>query len=140
MFLKTVLVEAGRDYWHRPITDFVPELVEAAESCSAEVDSLTCPDWNEITLGTLASHLAGLGRGRPVTPAPPAIGGVSVTSFGLPPKPVIELAQCEKRPCTRAEFHTGIPPRSACGGCLQHPNLLQRRILDPDVCSGGHHQ
>ena len=104
MFLYTFLVEAGHDYWHRPITDFVPELVEAvSESCSAEADPLTCPDWDEITLGTLASHVAGLGRGRPVTPAPPAIGGIPVTSLGLPPKPVIELAQCEKQPCTRAE-------------------------------------
>lgn len=103
MFLYTFLLEAGHDYWHRPITDFVPELVEAAESCSAEADPLTCPDWNEITLGALGSHLAGLGRGRPVTPAPPAIGGIPVTSLGLPPKPVIELAQCEKQPCTRAE-------------------------------------
>jgi CubicO group peptidase (beta-lactamase class C family) len=103
LFLYTFLVEAGHDYWHRPITDFVPELVEASESCSAEADPLTCPDWDEITLGALASHLAGLGRGRPVTPAPPKIGGVPVTSLGLPPKPVIELAQCEKQPCTRAE-------------------------------------
>lgn len=103
LLLYTFLVEAGHDYWHRPITDFIPELVEAAESCSAEADPLTCPDWDEITLGALASHLAGLGRGRPVTPAPTAIGGVPVTSLGLPPKPVIELAQCEKQPCTRAE-------------------------------------
>lgn len=103
LFLYTFLVEAGHDYWHRPITAFVPELVEAAEACSAEADPLTCPDWDEITLGALASHLAGLGRGRPVTPAPQAIGGIPVTSLGLPPKPVIELAQCEKQPCTRAE-------------------------------------
>lgn len=103
MFLYTFLVEVGHDYWHRPITDFVPELLEAAESCSAQADPLTCPDWDEITLGALASHLAGLGRGRPVTPAPPAIGGIPVTNLGLPTKPVIELAQCEKQPCTRAE-------------------------------------
>jgi CubicO group peptidase (beta-lactamase class C family) len=103
LFLYTFLVEAGHDYWHRPITDFVPELVEAAESCSAKEDPLTCPDWDEITLGALASHLAGVGRGRSVTPAPPAIGGVPVTSLGLPPKPVIELAQCVKQPCTRTE-------------------------------------
>lgn len=103
LFLYTFLVEAGHDYWHRPITDFVPELVEAADSCSAKADPLTCPDWDEITLGALASHLAGLGRGRPVTPALPTIGGLPVTSVGLPPKPLIELAQCEEQPCTRAE-------------------------------------
>jgi CubicO group peptidase (beta-lactamase class C family) len=81
----------------------VPELAEAAKSCSAKDDPLTCPDWEEITLGALASHLAGLGRGRPVSPAPTAIGGLPITSFGLPPKPEVELLQCEKQPCTRAE-------------------------------------
>jgi CubicO group peptidase (beta-lactamase class C family) len=103
LFLYTFLVEVGHAHWHQPITDFVPELAEAAESCSAKLDPLTCPDWNEITLGALASHLAGLGRGRPVMPAPTAIGGVPVTNLGLPPQPPVGLAQCESQPCTRAE-------------------------------------
>jgi len=103
LFLYTFLVEVGHAHWHRPITDFVPELAEAAESCSAELDPLTCPDWDEITLGALASHLAGLGRGRPVTPAPTVIGGVPVTDLGLPPQPLVGLVQCESQPCTRAE-------------------------------------
>lgn len=103
LFLYTFLVEVGHAHWHRPITDFVPELAEAAESCSAESDPLTCPDWHEITLGALASHLAGLGRGRTVMPAPTVIGGVPVTNLGLPPQPLVGLAQCESQPCTRAE-------------------------------------
>jgi CubicO group peptidase (beta-lactamase class C family) len=64
---------------------------------------LTCPAWDDITLGALASHLAGLGRGRPVTPAPTEINNVPVTSLGLPAKPVVALAQCKSQPCTRAE-------------------------------------
>ena len=96
-------MEAGHDYWHRPITDFIPELVEAAKSCSAETDPLACPDWEDITLGALASHLAGLGRGRPVAPAPPTLGGIPVTNFGLPPKPIVEVQQCKTQSCTRAE-------------------------------------
>lgn len=31
------------------------------------------------------------------------IGGVPVTSLGLPPKPLVELSQCQTQPCTRAE-------------------------------------
>ena len=30
LFLYTFLVEVGHAHWHRPITDFVPELAEAA--------------------------------------------------------------------------------------------------------------
>ena len=103
IFLYTFLVEVGHAHWHRSITDFIPELAEAAESCSAELDPLTCPDWNEITLGALASHLAGLGRGGPFAPAPTAIGGVPVTDLGLPPQPLVDIKQCESQPCTRGE-------------------------------------
>jgi CubicO group peptidase (beta-lactamase class C family) len=103
LFLYTFLVEVGHAHWHRPITNFIPELAEAAQSCSAELDPLTCPDWHEITLGALASHLSGLGRGGPVTPALTAIGGVPVTDLGLPPQPLIAIKQCESQPCTRAE-------------------------------------
>jgi CubicO group peptidase (beta-lactamase class C family) len=97
------LLEAGHAYWQKPITDFVPELVEAAQNCSAEKDPLTCADWENIDLGSLASHLAGLGRGRPVTPALTAINGIPVTSLGLPAEPVVALTQCKSQPCTRAE-------------------------------------
>lgn len=64
---------------------------------------MTCPDWQEITLGALASHTAGIGRGRPITPALTEIGGIPVTALGLPPQPLIDLAQCENQPCTPAE-------------------------------------
>lgn len=64
---------------------------------------MTCPDWEDITLGALASHLTGLGRGRPVTPAQTVLGGIPVTGLGLPPTPVVELSQCKTQPCTRAE-------------------------------------
>lgn len=96
-------MEVGHDHWHRKITELVPELAEAAASCSAESDPLTCPDWHEITLGALASHLAGVGRGRPVTPAEQDIQGVPVVDLGLPPEPTTEFEQCESQPCTRAE-------------------------------------
>ena len=103
LFLYTFLVEVGHAHWHRPVTDLLPELAEAAKACSSEEHPLTCPDWEEITLGALASHLAGIGRGRPVTPAPPTIQGMPVTDLGLPPVPSIPLQQCENQPCTRAE-------------------------------------
>ncbi|KAM0722514.1 hypothetical protein Q7P37_001955 [Cladosporium fusiforme] len=103
LFIYNFLVEVGHDHWHRPITDLVPELEEAAASCSAKSDPWTCPDWDEITLGALASHISGAGRGRPVAPAYTDIEGVPVTDFGLPPQPKIDLEQCKSQPCTRAE-------------------------------------
>jgi len=55
----TILVEVGHAYWHRPVTDFVPELAAAAASCNSTAEPLLCVDWHGITLGALASHLAG---------------------------------------------------------------------------------
>ena len=56
------LIEAGPRYWNYPITEFVPELAAAAEECSAEEDPVDCIDWEDITLGALASNLAGVPR------------------------------------------------------------------------------
>ncbi|KAK5108392.1 hypothetical protein LTR62_008348 [Meristemomyces frigidus] len=54
------LIEVGMKYWGHPITDFVPELAAAARNCSASPDPVDCTDWSEITLGALASHMAGI--------------------------------------------------------------------------------
>ena len=56
------LTELGPKYWNRPVTEFVPRLKQAAENCSASEDSADCADWDAITLGSLASHMAGIGR------------------------------------------------------------------------------
>ena len=56
------LIEVGPTYWSHPITEFVPALASAAEQCSASQDPVDCIDWNDVTLGALASHMAGLPR------------------------------------------------------------------------------
>lgn len=56
------LIEAGPSYWNHPITEFVPALATAAEKCSAARDAVDCIDWTDITLGALASHMAGIPR------------------------------------------------------------------------------
>ena len=56
------LIEAGPSYWNHPVTEFVPELTEAAAKCSALTDPVDCIDWDDMTLGVLASHMARLPR------------------------------------------------------------------------------
>lgn len=56
------LIEAGWKYWGHPITEFIPQLKSAAQNCSATSNAVDCIDWDEVTLGALASHMAGLPR------------------------------------------------------------------------------
>nr|OQO26206.1 hypothetical protein B0A51_06005 [Rachicladosporium sp. CCFEE 5018] len=99
----TYLVEVGHAYWDRPVTEFVPELAAAATNCSFAKDPLECTDWSSITLGALASHMAGIARGHTPAPPPTSVGGIPITSFGLPPKPPVALPQCSENPCLRED-------------------------------------
>lgn len=54
------LLAAGDQSWNDPITNFIPELQEIA--LTQEPDSTSNVDWESITVGALASHLAGIGR------------------------------------------------------------------------------
>ena len=53
----TFLVKLGEAYWDRPITDFIPQLASAAEG-----DPTKNVQWKEVTLGALASQMAGITR------------------------------------------------------------------------------
>lgn len=54
------LLAAGDDSWNEPITSFIPELLDIAEA--QDLDPTSNVDWESITVGALASHLAGVGR------------------------------------------------------------------------------
>lgn len=60
----TLLAEVGFKYVNDPITKWVPELstVAAAEACNENPVSNVA--WNEVTVGALASHMAGINRDR----------------------------------------------------------------------------
>lgn len=52
------LVQAGDKYFNNPISEFIPELSQAnISSINGQL-----PDWSSITIGQLASHMAGLSR------------------------------------------------------------------------------
>ena len=55
------LLHNGLELWQRPITDYVRELARLSQdSCTAsDLDSVR---WEEVTLGSLASHMSGIGR------------------------------------------------------------------------------
>jgi hypothetical protein len=61
------LSEAGDTYFSKPITDFVPELAQAAKN-TAQYSSINSTRWNDVTIGALASQQAGIGRDGTVIP------------------------------------------------------------------------
>ena len=58
--ILTFLYEAGEKYLNDPITDWVPELADLADK--AADDPVLNVDWDGITIGALASHMAGIVR------------------------------------------------------------------------------
>lgn len=52
------LIEAGDAHFNDPITKFVPEL--AALAANQTGNALTKVAWDDITIGELASHMAGI--------------------------------------------------------------------------------
>jgi hypothetical protein len=59
----TFLAEAGDVYWTTPITKFIPELAKfEGRSSRPDFDPVRETDWDDITIGALASQVSGLGR------------------------------------------------------------------------------
>lgn len=95
------LANAGDELWNHPITEYVPELAEAANATEDETD-VDAVRWRDVTIGSLASHLAGISRD---------LWGTSgleqqATLLGFPPVPPPEGSYCDgtpevKFPCDR---------------------------------------
>ncbi|KAM0286425.1 hypothetical protein ACHAQH_000851 [Verticillium albo-atrum] len=60
LFVYTLLVHSGLANLHDPVTKWVPELAAAANDSANLVEKY---QWDQITIGALASHLAGINRG-----------------------------------------------------------------------------
>jgi CubicO group peptidase (beta-lactamase class C family) len=57
------LAELGDVHWNQPITDFIPELASlSAQAASNPFDRVRQTAWEDITIGSLASQVSGLGR------------------------------------------------------------------------------
>lgn len=110
----TFLIEAGDSSFGHPVAKYVPELLEAAQTTNPTADSLDNVAWDEITIGELASHMAGIGRdfegigkiGGPFFPVDNPL------ALGLPPLNASEIPVCAGGPfCTRAQFFEDFPKR-----------------------------
>lgn len=89
----TFLVNAGIQVWNDPITQYVPELAQAAKSTEDDSD-VDVIRWDDVTIGSLASHLAGVSRD---------VWGSSssdsqLAAFGLPPIPALNGSYYEAVP------------------------------------------
>lgn len=60
--ILTILVNAGDAYWDHSIVEYLPELAVAARLLNATEHPLDYVNWNDVTLGNLASHMGGIGR------------------------------------------------------------------------------
>ncbi|KAI6366485.1 hypothetical protein MCOR25_005132 [Pyricularia grisea] len=114
----TWLVEAGDKDWSTPITRFVPELAKIAKETADEVkrDPIRKTNWDEITVGALASQLAGIIRDyAQVGEMATTMDASTRAAFGLPPLPPADIPPCgPTRVCDRTQFFDGmnkVPPQ-----------------------------
>ena len=56
------LLVNGKVDFNDPVTNFIPELDALSKEQDEHFDATTMVRWSEITVGALASHLAGVGR------------------------------------------------------------------------------
>jgi hypothetical protein len=57
------LAEVGDTHWNTPITAFLPELAQySAQVATQPIDDVQRTDWEDITVGALASQVSGVGR------------------------------------------------------------------------------
>ncbi|KAK3672594.1 hypothetical protein LTR78_007645 [Recurvomyces mirabilis] len=106
------LVEVGTKYWGHSITEFVPELAEAPQNCSASADPVDCIDWDEITLGALASHMAGVPRDYS-TPLEllTQVASLPPQMFGAPALPASTFPPCGynfTNACSEEQYADGL--------------------------------
>ena len=57
------LVQDGDAHWNDPVVKYVPELAEMSAKTKGEsLDPVTDVDWEDVTLGALASQMSGIAR------------------------------------------------------------------------------
>ncbi|TVY68709.1 Beta-lactamase-like protein sdnR [Lachnellula suecica] len=103
--IYTFLIQSGDIHWNTPITTYVPELkaIAAAQTGDATVKV----SWNDITIGALASHMAGIAADSSlVGELTQEITSQQALSYmGFPPIPKADIPTCGTYPeCTRSQF------------------------------------
>ncbi|KAK8872864.1 Beta-lactamase 2 [Apiospora arundinis] len=89
-----------------PVTKYLPQLRNLKREPGEPVNEITTPDWDEITLGSLASHQSGIGSDMPleISNSPG-----NWTDLGLPALPENPGPDCGGSsilpPCSISEFY-----------------------------------
>ncbi|KAK5451815.1 hypothetical protein LTS15_007538 [Exophiala xenobiotica] len=113
--MYTWLVDIGDQTYLDPITKYVPELATAAQSYK---NPLLSTNWSEVTVGSLASQISGIGRDF-------HLGDLAIQSFqsppvsdtvnidGYPPLGNETIIECNSYgdtlpSCSRAQFLRGV--------------------------------
>ncbi|KAH8895648.1 beta-lactamase/transpeptidase-like protein [Thozetella sp. PMI_491] len=108
----TMLVELGDKYFNEPIVQYVPGLESLTTAPKVEgflYDDIETIKWDEITIGNLASHAAGLPRDGKSKMMIHKYGTYKVVAIGLPPLDESELLDCPfTRPCEKEDFDEHI--------------------------------
>ncbi|KAI8630378.1 beta-lactamase/transpeptidase-like protein [Xylariaceae sp. FL1651] len=105
------LLEVGYERFNDPITAYVPELMNLTYSSRARgrevYNDIDHVRWNEITLGQLASHAAGIPRDPTGNELAAELSADQVAALGFPPLNKSEVPVCSadglNRACTRKE-------------------------------------
>ncbi|KAK3308344.1 beta-lactamase/transpeptidase-like protein [Chaetomium strumarium] len=109
----TLLAEVGMERMHDPVTRWVPELARAAKKNKG--DPARRVQWDEVTIGQLCGHMAGISRNLGLFDIATFIGpsNANPEQYGLPvlddkEKPRCSIAEPSLGPCSRKEFFQGL--------------------------------
>ncbi|KAK7924850.1 beta-lactamase 2 [Apiospora marii] len=95
-----------------PITKYLPQLRDLKRQGGEPANEITTPDWDEITLGSIASHQSGIGSDMPLDLA---TSPGNWTQLGLPALPDNPGPGCGGilllPPCTASELYRDLGKR-----------------------------
>ncbi|KAI0412044.1 beta-lactamase/transpeptidase-like protein [Xylaria grammica] len=129
--IMTFIAEAGDTRWNDPITKYVPELQPLA--ARAQSDLVMNVDWNSVTLGGLASHMAGIMRDYALEGELTQEHNQTVLmGQGFPAAPVNQVPTCgEAILCNRAQLFAGlaiVPPSFVPSNTPAYSNLAYQLL------------
>ncbi|KAI8625425.1 beta-lactamase/transpeptidase-like protein [Xylariaceae sp. FL1651] len=105
-----LLAEVGMDRMRDAVTTWVPELANVANTGSKNVVGQV--GWEDVTIGALASHQAGLDRDFSLADLALRVNATTAEQNALPPLAPNEIPSCGLDillpPCSRTEFFKGM--------------------------------
>ncbi|KAI1188034.1 beta-lactamase/transpeptidase-like protein [Nemania serpens] len=105
IFAALSVLTQGKMKIEDPITKYIPELLQLKRHAVPVANDITAVNWDQVTVGSLASHMSGIGADlvNDLASFP-----VDFTQFGLPPLTNSSNTGCAGLfglpSCTRAEF------------------------------------